>query len=486
MGRKEAMEVNISQVESLLDMTRANVRYYEQEGLVSPRREPNGYRDYSEADVDTLRKVKLLRQLGLSIEVIRQVQRGERTLDDALAEREQSLGSERAELDWAAQLCRQMRQDRAEYGALDAVRYLERLDRPAGQPGPFDLSRDALPTVPHPWRRLFARGLDLGLYNVLWLAVWMLVFRLSPPDSAVGRVVSSYVNYGFMLVLEPLLLSTWGTTPGKVIFGLEVRDENGVKLTYRRALDRTWTLFCKGEGYGIPGYSLYRNYKCYQACSDGEPLPWDFEERLSYTIRDTRPWRTAAYVAARGALVGVVVLLALQSLMPIHRGAITPAEYADNINDIIRIQKLDLGLRMENDGTWSQVAQPGTLYVIELAGGSSPAHQLTVEDGVVTAVRLELEFRGEEFYYFPTLQSQLAAIAFGAARGEYNCISWALEDLAKHVGEWGLESYTLETHGLRITQEVEQEGYWVNTPFLYADKDVADAYLHWVFTIERV
>ena len=476
--------MNISQVESLLDMTRANIRYYEQEGLVSPRREPNGYRDYSEADVDTLRKVKLLRQLGLSIEVIRQVQRGERTLDNALAEREQSLGSERAELDWAAQLCRQMRQDRAEYGALDAVRYLERLDRPAGQPGPFDLSRDALPTVPHPWRRLFARGLDLGLYNVLWLAVWMLVFRLPPPDSVVGRVVSNYVNYGFMLVLEPLLLSAWGTTPGKVIFGLEVRDENGVKLTYRRALDRTWTLFCKGEGYGIPGYSLYRNYKCYQACSDGEPLPWDFEERLSYTIRDTRSWRAAAYVAARGALVGVVVLLALQALMPIHRGAITPAEYAANINDIIRYQELDLSSRMEDDGTWSPAAQPNA-FVVEFFSSPALDHQLTVEDGAVTAVRLELESRGEELYYAPVLQPQLAAIAFGGACGAYNCVTWALDNLPGQIGDRGLDSYTMETHGLRITQEVEQRGYLDGGLFLLAEEG-ADAYLHWVFTIERV
>lgn len=484
MGRKEAMEVNISQVESLLGMTRANIRYYEQEGLVSPRREENGYRDYSEADVDTLRKIKLLRQLGLSIEVIRQVQKGERTLDAALAERERSLESERAELAWAAQLCRQMRQDRAEYGALDAGRYLERLDRPAGQPGPFDLSRDALPTVPHPWRRLFARGLDLGLYNVLWLAVWMLVFRLPPPDSAVGRVVSSYVNYGFMLVLEPLLLSTWGTTPGKTIFGLEVRDENGVKLTYRRALDRTWTLFCKGEGYGIPGYSLYRNYKCYQACSDGEPLPWDFEERLSYTIRDTRVWRAAGYVAARGALVGAAVLLALQALMPIHRGPITPAEYAANVNDAIRIYDLDLSARMEDGGTWSPITQPNA-YLVEFASGSAPDHQLTVEDGAVTAVRLELESRGEQLYFEPILQPQLAAIAFGGACGAYNCVTWALDDLPKQIGDRGLASYTLETHGLRITQEVEQRGYQGGGLFLFAEEG-ADAYLHWVFTIERV
>ena len=39
--------MNIGQVETLLGMTRANIRYYEQEGLVFPQREGNGYLDCS-------------------------------------------------------------------------------------------------------------------------------------------------------------------------------------------------------------------------------------------------------------------------------------------------------------------------------------------------------------------------------------------------------------------------------------------------------
>ena len=40
-------------------------RFYEKEGLLSPgRNSENGYRDYGEAEVDTLRRIKLLRKLG--------------------------------------------------------------------------------------------------------------------------------------------------------------------------------------------------------------------------------------------------------------------------------------------------------------------------------------------------------------------------------------------------------------------------------------
>lgn len=147
--------MTIGELEAALDMPRANIRFYEQEGFIHPRRGANNYRDYTEEDADTLRKVKLLRQLGLSLEEIRQAQRGERPLAALLGEQEAALARRRAELDWAGQVCRAMREDGVEFATLDAHRYLSRLDRPADQPGFFDLRADAAPTVSHPLAALF-------------------------------------------------------------------------------------------------------------------------------------------------------------------------------------------------------------------------------------------------------------------------------------------------------------------------------------------
>ena len=72
----------IKEVEMLTGMTRANIRFYEKEGLISPARSDNGYRDYSEAEVEELRKIKLLRVLGLSLEDIRAAQSGQKELTD--------------------------------------------------------------------------------------------------------------------------------------------------------------------------------------------------------------------------------------------------------------------------------------------------------------------------------------------------------------------------------------------------------------------
>lgn len=56
-----------------MGITKKNIRFYEAEGLLAPRRNSeNGYRDYGETEVEILRRIKLLRKLGLPLEEIRQ------------------------------------------------------------------------------------------------------------------------------------------------------------------------------------------------------------------------------------------------------------------------------------------------------------------------------------------------------------------------------------------------------------------------------
>ncbi len=98
--------MTIKEAEARTGLARANIRYYEDQGFFSPARGENGYRDYSEENIDTLLKIKLLRQLGFSLEEIHQLQNGERALETALAQREAGLERESRELAQAARLCR--------------------------------------------------------------------------------------------------------------------------------------------------------------------------------------------------------------------------------------------------------------------------------------------------------------------------------------------------------------------------------------------
>ncbi|NGO68973.1 MerR family transcriptional regulator [Streptomyces boncukensis] len=49
------------------------LRYYEEQGLLTPERLPSGYREYAEADVETVRRIRSLLTAGLSTSVIAQV-----------------------------------------------------------------------------------------------------------------------------------------------------------------------------------------------------------------------------------------------------------------------------------------------------------------------------------------------------------------------------------------------------------------------------
>ena len=64
------------EMEARSGVPRANIRYYEAEGLLAPARSGNGYRDYSEEDLRTLEKIKLLRRLSLDLDAIRRLQAG--------------------------------------------------------------------------------------------------------------------------------------------------------------------------------------------------------------------------------------------------------------------------------------------------------------------------------------------------------------------------------------------------------------------------
>ena len=113
--------MKINQVEQLVGITKGNIRFYEKEGLLTPgRNNENGYRDYSDADVAWLKKIKLLRMLDVPIEEILRLKSGELTLEDAMGRHTIQLERRRANLDAMAGLCTQLRERRCRLDSLDA------------------------------------------------------------------------------------------------------------------------------------------------------------------------------------------------------------------------------------------------------------------------------------------------------------------------------------------------------------------------------
>ena len=98
--------MTIKELEERTGMTRANIRYYEQEGLLAPARKENGYRSYSEEDCEDLLKIKLLRQLQFSLQEIRALQDSTLSLTQAMEGRSAVLEGESSALLSARDVCR--------------------------------------------------------------------------------------------------------------------------------------------------------------------------------------------------------------------------------------------------------------------------------------------------------------------------------------------------------------------------------------------
>jgi len=122
--------VKINEVETLVGVTKKNIRFYEEQGLLAPRRNSeNGYRDYGEAEVDTLRRIKLMRKLGVPIDEIRQMLQGQRTVGDAMRRHLVTLEREKQNLQQSMELCSALKEREERLNALDAQAILTEMEQ---------------------------------------------------------------------------------------------------------------------------------------------------------------------------------------------------------------------------------------------------------------------------------------------------------------------------------------------------------------------
>lgn len=121
--------MKINEVEALVGITKKNIRFYEEQGLISPKRNSeNSYREYGEEEVQILRRIKLLRKLGVPIEEIRQMLCGTHTVADGMRRHLISLERERRNLEQSMTLCRELQSMDIPVSALDTEGILVRME----------------------------------------------------------------------------------------------------------------------------------------------------------------------------------------------------------------------------------------------------------------------------------------------------------------------------------------------------------------------
>ena len=82
-------------IQRITALTRKALGYYEEKGFIHPRRLENGYREYSEKDVEILNKIALFKKLGLTITEIKDCLKTDgATPSSILRRKEQELESD--------------------------------------------------------------------------------------------------------------------------------------------------------------------------------------------------------------------------------------------------------------------------------------------------------------------------------------------------------------------------------------------------------
>lgn len=122
--------MTIKEVEERTSLSRSNVRFYEKEKLIEPsRNEKNGYRDYSDNDVENIKKIAYLRTLGISIEDIRRIMSEKVTLQEMVKKQNEVLKNQMIDLDKARFMCEKMLEEESiSYEKLQVEQYVTELE----------------------------------------------------------------------------------------------------------------------------------------------------------------------------------------------------------------------------------------------------------------------------------------------------------------------------------------------------------------------
>lgn len=174
---------------------------------------------------------------------------------------------------------------------------------------------DAVP-VPkgRPWPRYFARMLDSLLFGTLGMVLITIVLVITSTGGA-DRFAAMTTGFGglfvssvltFLLAFLPIaFFIAFAQTPGKWLFGIRVRNPDGSRLGFAKALKREGWVMMRGLGFGIPLVSLGTLATSYACLKDDGYAPWD--RRLGCEVRHAPAtwfwWVRATF----GALLFIVV-----------------------------------------------------------------------------------------------------------------------------------------------------------------------------------
>lgn len=174
---------------------------------------------------------------------------------------------------------------------------------PFGDPGPDDFDASLVAGEPHPWRRWFARIVDMTLTAfVLGIVVGILAPSSTIFNSSLGTSVLVLLVW---MVAEPFVLTHFENTPGKALLNIRLRTTDGRSLKLDQAFQRSARVWFFGMGAGLPIVSLFTLANSYNKLNKEGITRWDKVGNFSVTHGPIGMGR----VVAIGLFIGFYFLL---------------------------------------------------------------------------------------------------------------------------------------------------------------------------------
>lgn len=173
------------------------------------------------------------------------------------------------------------------------------------EPSEIIIDREGLPKEDtshvNPWIRFLARFFD---YSLFFLLLWG-IRTVAGGQFPLGRF-EHLIPFEFFvwIPIEALLLSTWGTTPGKFFLRTELKQGRKTRLDYFTALKRSFNVWFRGLGLGIPIVIFLCLLVAYHRLRVFRQTSWDREENIIVLHYPIGRWRiAAAAIIATGGLL---------------------------------------------------------------------------------------------------------------------------------------------------------------------------------------
>jgi uncharacterized RDD family membrane protein YckC len=141
-----------------------------------------------------------------------------------------------------------------------------------------------------PWNRFLARMFDYTLLEILLFFFFTFVF-----PSIHREMLAKFIPIQFLLwvPIESFLLYTWGYTPGKFLFNTKLKKKLGGKLDFYTALRRSFSVWFRGLGLGIPIVNIFAMFFSFSSLKTQGITAWDREENITITHHPISRFRLA-------------------------------------------------------------------------------------------------------------------------------------------------------------------------------------------------